>query len=160
MEGMKYIRLTQGKHAIVDDDLYEWLNQWNWYYKKATSGEGGYACRNEYMPKHITVRMHVVVNQTPAGMATDHINGNKLDNRRANLRSANRVQNGFNQAVRRNNTTGFKGITWHKRDQHYRVQIRVGDKRIIRGFKELNDAVAFRDETYKKYHKEFARGSD
>lgn len=154
---MKYIELTQGKQAIVDDDLYDWLNQWKWYYKNAPTGEGGYACRNEgHHGKQKTIRMHMVINQTPPGLATDHINGNKLDNRRANLRSANHIQNGHNQGMHSNNTSGHKNIYWHKRDRKWRVQIRDGIRKVYVGsYKDLESAVEARDAAESLFHKDF-----
>jgi hypothetical protein len=70
---MKEICLTKGKNTIVDDKDYEWLNQWNWYY-----GADGYAVRNDKNLKRLF--MHRVIIQTPIGMYTDHIDGNRLNN--------------------------------------------------------------------------------
>lgn len=155
---MAEIQLTQGKVAIVDDDLFSWLNQWKWYYKEQVVGEGGYACRNEYHPKHRTVRMHIVINQTPPGLRTDHENGNKLDNQRHNLRAATAIQNAQNTTkLHKKNTSGYKGIYWHKRDKAWRVQLTVNYKKIFIGnFQKLEDAVKARDVAYKKHHGDWA----
>src|SRR3990167_10859282 len=80
---MKRIKLTQGKFAIVDNEDFEWLNQWKWHYNNSD----GYAYRtkvfrriNGKQPKeHISI--HRLINKTPKGMETDHINHNRLDNR-------------------------------------------------------------------------------
>lgn len=151
---MAIIKLTQGKEAIVDDELFAWLNRWKWYYKKQPDGDGGYACRNEYVPKHRTLRMHAVINQTPLGMRTDHINGNKLDNRQSNLRTATSIQNARNTTrPHKNNTSGHKGIYWHKRDKAWRVQLTVNYKKLFIGnYTELEEAIKARDAAYKKYH--------
>ncbi len=65
---MKYIKLTQGKKVMVDDSDFEWLNQWKWQLS-----DNGYAIRRY----KTTFRMHRLINNTPSGLFTDHINGNK-----------------------------------------------------------------------------------
>jgi len=71
---MKRIKLTQEKVALVDDADFEFLNQWKWFYHQT-----GYA-------KSCHRYMHRLINKTPKGFHTDHINRNKLDNRKSNLR--------------------------------------------------------------------------
>lgn len=155
---MAEIQLTQGKAAIVDDDLFDWLNQWKWYYKEQVDGSGGYACRNEYKPAHRTIRMHIVINQTPPGLRTDHWNGNKLDNRRDNLRKATAIQNAENTTrPHKNNTSGHKGIYWHKRDKAWRVQLTVNYKKIFVGnYSTIEEAIKARNSAYDKYHGKWA----
>jgi len=98
---MRTIKLTQGKFAIVDDCDFEWLNQWKWHYSAGyvVSKMGG---KNIYL--------HRFILQTPPKMDTDHINHNKLDNRRKNLRVATRSQNKQNTLISRANKSGFKGV--------------------------------------------------
>jgi hypothetical protein len=75
---MKKIPLTQGKFAIVDDEDFEYLNRWKWYFAPV-----GYATRGDGHGRgnRTVVYMHRVVNKTTGGLVTDHINRNKLDNR-------------------------------------------------------------------------------
>jgi len=85
---MKKIKLNKGTFATVDNDDFEYLNQWKWYINN-----NGYAIRTKYTKlgfkkyKMKKVYMHRVVNNTPDNLQTDHINHNQLDNRRINLRS-------------------------------------------------------------------------
>lgn len=58
----------------------------------------------------------------------DHINGDRADNRIENLRPATRMQNQGNRKISANNTTGFKGVTYHKRIEAYAAQIRSNGK--------------------------------
>ena len=89
---MKLIQLTKGKQAIVDDDDYEELNQFKWY------SNNGYVCRAiKINGVYKTIPLHRTVNKTPIGLETDHINRNKLDNRKSNLRSVSRSINNFNK---------------------------------------------------------------
>ena len=90
---MKTIPLTQGKVAIVDDEDYTWLMQWKWH------SSYGYAMRRErtWSGKQKGIFMHRVVNKTPLGLETDHINRNKLDNRKENLQSVTHQENTCNK---------------------------------------------------------------
>lgn len=146
--------------AKVDDDLYDWLNQWKWYAKLNTTTGKYYAARTlngHNGATNKTLRMHNQILIPAPGCVIDHADTDTLNDQRDNLRQATKSNNGYNQLIRRNNTTGLKGISWHERDQHYRVQVRVGDgKRVVRGFKTIEEAINFRDEMYKKYHREFA----
>lgn len=141
-EGMKLIQLTQGKSAIVDDADFEWLNQWKWRYTH------GYARRAHYVDSRRVgdIHMHRLVNNTPdGGFDTDHINRNKLDNRRSNLRTATRSQNNFNTPAPMNNTSGVKGVWWSKQWKRWYAQIRVNGKTHSLGSSPIKaEAVALR----------------
>ena len=80
---MKQIELSQGKYAIVDDADYEWLSEWKWTYLITKGHE--YACRNVYRPRKQHGMMHREIMRPGAGMVVHHLNGNGIDNRRANL---------------------------------------------------------------------------
>lgn len=56
------------------------------------------------------VFLHRFIMEASPGQFIDHINGNKLDNRRENLRFCTIQENGFNRGKPKNNTTGFKGV--------------------------------------------------
>jgi hypothetical protein len=125
----KVISLTQGYVTLVDDDDYIWLSQWRWHY-----GDG-YARRNEWRGgKSHTIRMHRLIHQTPAGMDTDHIDGDGLNNQRSNLRTATSTENMRNRRMRKDNTSGFRGVTWSKREKKWVAQIRLDGKRIHLGY--------------------------
>lgn len=110
---MKYIQLSQNKRTIVDNDIFDYLNQWGWYI-----GAGGYAIRKK---NHKVIHMHRVINKTEDGFMTDHINHNRLDNRRSNLRSCTRAQN--MQNCRSWTTSGHKGVYWNKKLSKWQAQI-------------------------------------
>lgn len=103
---MKKIKLTKGQFALVDNEDFEYLNQFNW-----TSHTAGYAVG--HVNKKL-IFMHRLINKTPKGFETDHINRNKLDNRKSNLRSVTQAQNRFNTGLQKNNTSGYKGVIWNK----------------------------------------------
>src|ERR1039458_7612826 len=109
---MKQLSLTQGKFALVDDEDFEYLNQFKWCY----DGKG-YAVRRKPGPgsrNYGFIWMHRVVNNTLEGMDTDHINRDKLDNRRSNLRTASRTLNNHNRLPAINNVSGIRGVSFNK----------------------------------------------
>lgn len=104
--GSLLVPLTRGHVAIIDEADLPLIRTHIWAYQS-----GGYAYRSEGPRGAVkAVLMHRYLMQTPAGMDTDHINGNKLDNRRSNLRVATRAQNNVNRGLTPNNTTGLKGV--------------------------------------------------
>lgn len=69
------------------------------------------------------VMMHRLLVDCPAGSEIDHINRNKLDNRRVNLRVVSRAENSLNVGLRNTNTSGYKGVSWNKSARKYSAQI-------------------------------------
>lgn len=127
-EGSKAVPLGYGKFAIVDEADYEWLMQWVWHYRP-----NGYAARNKRVNEDkedgVAMMMHRQIMETPSGMATDHINGNPLDNRRSNLRICTNRQNQRNRRKQKDPlTTPYKGVYWCNRQKSYIAQIMI-DKR-------------------------------
>ena len=152
---MKKIKLTMGKFALVDDDMFEWLDKWRWSYKK----DGGYAVRNgrirlkdgKYKTKRIW--MHRLINNTPDDMITDHINRITLDNRRCNLRTADKSLNGLNRDKPKSNTSGYKGVHFDKQTNKWRAEIRLNNKNFKLGrFTDIQDAVKARLKAEQKYY--------
>lgn len=64
----------------------------------------------------------------------DHINGDKLDNWIANLREATTSENNRNKSAQKNNTSGFKGVSWHSGKMKWRAQIAVYGKNSHMGY--------------------------
>jgi hypothetical protein len=124
------IKLTQGKFAIVDPDDFERINQYKWYYNK------GYALRHvRRNGKKRAIFMHSFVCPVPPGMFTDHINRNRLDNRKANLRPATFQQNIWNASRKRKTSASpYKGVTWSRQHRKWMVRIYVGNKAVHLGF--------------------------
>lgn len=105
---------NSNEYAIVDDDLIEWLSQWTWRF-----GTDGYAIRytsEKSKSKSKTIYMHRVINETPDDLITDHLNQNKLDNRRENLRSCTYSQNLNNRATKKKGTnpSRYRGVYYDK----------------------------------------------
>jgi hypothetical protein len=154
---MKYIELTQGKRAIVDDEDYEWLSQWKWHYAKSSNGPDGYACRGMrsiHLPNgYLNIMMHQAVHGTPEGYITDHKNGNKLDNRKSNLLTATDATNRINVSRRSDNTSSVTGVGWFKPTNRWRARISINGKLISLGyFKTLEEAAKARKDAEKFYY--------
>ena len=158
---MKKIPLTQGKFALVDDEDYERLvAEGKWIYHR------GYAIRTKHIKKTTpfgkwsksVIRMHRLIIDIPDGFEVDHINLNKSDNRRSNLRICTRTENILNRRIQKNNTTGYHGVTWNKRLQKFNARIGVNKQRLHLGYfkNELEAARAY-NEAPLKYHGSFAK---
>lgn len=92
----------------------------------------------------------------PADMI-DHINQNKADNRWCNLREATRSQNSQNTGLQVNNTSGVRGVNWHKQEGKWRVRFALNGKRYSFGaYDDLETAAAVAAGARKKLHGEFA----
>lgn len=88
----------------------------------------------------------------------DHINGNPSDNRWANLREATNSQNMQNVGKIKSNTSGYRGVGWHKKAQKWRAYININQKTHHLGlFNTKEEAKTAYEEARKKFHGEFAR---
>lgn len=130
---MKKIKLTQGEYALVDDEDFEYLNQWKWFLKSS-----GYVIRTQRFGerkynKSKKIYMHRLINNTPEDLQTDHLDRNKLNNQKMNLRSVTNQQNCINKGLQKNNTSGYKGICWLTQNNKWRVRIKVNGKEIPLG---------------------------
>lgn len=156
------IQLTQGHVALIDNEDFNLVNKYKWYYAK-----NGYASAKVYFGrkngKNIQkgIYMHKVIMKPKKGMDIDHINQNKLDNRKSNLRVCNRSQNLINRPKQINNTSGFKGVTffkWGNRIKRWKAQIQINNKHKSLGYyltkEEANIAYNI---GAKEYFGEFAR---
>jgi hypothetical protein len=147
------IYLTQGKYAIVDPEDYEWLAKYKWF---AVRNDGRfYAVR---WAKNRNVKMHQVIMGTEEGKVIDHINGNGLDNRRANVRFATAQQNGWNKRKQRGNySSKYKGVHWAKKRNQWRARIKCNGRSIHLGrFETEEEAARAYDEKAKELFGEFA----
>lgn len=87
----------------------------------------------------------------------DHVNRDKADNRWSNLRDATVLQNSGNAGIRRDNTSGVKGVGWNKKAQKWMVRIRINGRSKYMGlFDDIGEAAAAYAEAAKKHFGEFA----
>lgn len=144
---MKEIPLiTRGKVALVDDEDYETLMQWKWYWS------GGYAVTWDGR------KMHRMIMKPSPDYEVDHRNGNRLDNRRGNLRLASDAEQARNRKKYANKSSSFKGVSWETRDKRWRAYIKIGGKMNYLGHYEFeSDAATAYDEAAIRHFGEFAR---
>lgn len=127
------VELTRDQFSIIDvADAVE-IGKYNWNAHWATSTRSYYATtgiRND-AGRWVMVGMHQFLLGMKEGHTSDHINRNTLDNRRSNLRHADRNIQNTNQRIRKDNTSGHKGIQrvrskWRVLKQENGVQVHVG----------------------------------
>jgi AP2 domain len=151
---MKQIPLTKGKFALVDDEDYERLaamGKW----QCVGRGKKIYAIKMFWKKKHVI--MHRLIMNASDGLEVDHRNGNGLDNQKSNLRVCGCIDNGKNLSKRSDNTSGFKGVNWHKQKSKWRARIQFDFKRIDVGYFDCPiEAARAYNAAALKYHKEFA----
>lgn len=146
---MKLIYTRKGEAIKVDDEDYPALSKRPWHihtegYAKTYRRENG---------KVITIYMHRLLVPTEKGLVVDHINGDKTDNRRANLRVCRIAENIRGAKLSKKNTTGCKGVTKVAGKNKWVATIRLDLKRICLGtFDNVEAAAAAYKEASLKYH--------
>ena len=134
---MKKVKLWKNKNELservtfIDEEDYEKVVEaikykngkpGKWYaHDPAVHQDGNYTYASS---GGRNILMHRVVMDAPKGMDVDHINGDRLDNRKENLRICTRAQNSQNKKLRRDSQSGYKGVyEWRpyiqKRKQEY-----------------------------------------
>lgn len=148
------MKLSNGEVVTLDDKDFTLVKDYKWY--KSANGYAVSRFRVKGTGKHAIVRMHRLIANTPNHMLTDHINGDKLDNRRENLRWCTPAQNMYNRKVNKNNPLMIKGV--HKAGTGYRVRIQKDRFKFDYGtYKSLDEARLVADKAYKQLFKEFAK---
>jgi hypothetical protein len=157
------IPLTKGKVALVDlSDAH--LATVKWYASTDPTWKTSYAARRSPRPNSTTIYMHRVILEQMLGRPlkrtedVDHISGDGLDNRRSNLRLASRAENQRNRGAQRNNTSGYKGVHFHRQRQKWQAEIGIDGQDIYLGlFLTPEEAHAAYCEAAKRYYGKFAR---
>jgi len=121
----KYIELTQGQVAIVDDDDFERLSMYKWCARWEQNTKSYYAATNT---KGVFIYMARFIMDTPKGLICDHINHDTLDNRKENLRNVTTSVNQQNRRNKSKNSTNVEGV--HKHGGGYRAFLSNGGYRV------------------------------
>jgi len=159
---MKLIPLTQGKFAKVDDEDYDWLNQWKWLAHKSKCGKRFTAERNQRIKgerQKLYIMSRVILNTDDKNIFVDHINHDSLDNRRCNLRTCTPMENSRNMSPKSNSSSKYLGVSFTKNriKRPWRVSICVNKKRLFVKMCETElEAAKIYDEVAKKHFGEFA----
>jgi len=144
-----FIKLTQGKEAMVDEEDVEGLCRLSWHFKKHRSG--GYAASAE------GISMSRFLLRAAPGEIVDHINHDTLDNRKSNLRIVTNQQNQFNQKPQMGGSSQYKGVHWVTAKKCWRAQVRLDKKLHLVGlFKDEKEAAKAYDIRAKELFGEYA----
>jgi hypothetical protein len=138
MPGTVEYELSNGGSALIDAEDFEIVQSFGKWHKN----DSGYAVKKTRINgQNISIRMHALINNTPKGLHTDHINGDRLDNRKENLRTVSAEMNAWNKTKMREKTVYPdlpKGISWDKSRGQY-----VASKLQRRRFKTIKEAKQF-----------------
>lgn len=139
--------------VLIDDEDYENVRQYPWSKNYLGYIAGKVNGKDVYL--------HRFIMGYPEGKVVDHINGDKLDNRKQNLRICTIRQNIMNAKVSKNNTSGYTGVSLRSDRELYRANIMVNRKQIYLGsFEKIEDAILARKQAEEKYFGEFAYAGD
>lgn len=160
VDGVWCMPLTRGKFTLLDADDVSWAEQWNWSLVTSPRHKDGYAVSKT---KAGIIRLHRILAERlgwdlSEDREIDHINGNSLDNRRANIRVCLKEENARNKARMSHNTSGQSGVTWHKKHGKWYVRVSLpgGRRKSVGLFKTFPEAVEARLQAEAEVYKEFA----
>lgn len=151
-----------GYEAMIDASDVHLVEGCNWNADVQRRADGTvravYARRTYWLDgKSRTLLMHRAIAEACGVAEVDHKDGNGLNNRRANLRPATTAQNQHNSRMRPNNTSGVKGVSWHKRNEKWQAQVTIQRRRVGLGyFGTIEEAAAAIAQERAKLHGEFA----
>lgn len=127
-----------GMEFLIDYNDYSIICRYTW-----NQDDKGYIYTND---KNKQIYLHrLILNLSQKNTMVDHINHNKLDNRRDNLRIVTNSQNQMNRDKPCNNTSGVKGVYWHKNQQKWQANIQINGTLYYLGlFDKKEDAIRTR----------------
>lgn len=156
MSEISMIRLNGGSISVlIDKEDLPLFETRTWFFN------GRYVCsvtrKNE--GKRTAILLHRFLTNCPDGMIVDHINRDPLNNTQANLRVCSRRQNARNCVIlRKNNTSGYKGICFNKLRKKWQVNLKVNNRQTTIGyFESKEEAAACYDIEAVKHYGEYAR---
>ena len=154
-----YVPLTRGYEAIIDAADVGKVERYVWH--AMVKSHTVYAVRSDYSTgKMQKIGMHRAIAGAEEMQIVDHIDGNGLNNRRANVRIASVSQNCMNRKRAKNNTAKFKGVTYHAKDQKWWARIMANGRRVSLGyFETAAEAGAAYGHASNLMHGEFGRAA-
>lgn len=154
---MREIPLTQGVVALVDDEDFERVNQFKW--TASFQEDRWYAVRSvkrDGVWRH--VRMHAFILGVPHSRSVDHRDGDGLNNQKGNLRRCTQHQNLANSKLSSRNTSGFKGVSWNRRESVWVARVVCYYRQMVIGrFSDRVAAARAYDAAAIRYFGDFAK---
>jgi len=144
--------------CYIDTADYPLVKDYRWYAYATIEKRVFYAMANIWKKnERTTIKMHSLLLPLPIGQTLDHKDFDGLNNRRSNLRPANRSQQRVHQQKREFTSSQYRGVCWAKDTNKWQAQITIDGKVTYLGqFDSEEDAANARDSVAKKYHGEFA----
>jgi hypothetical protein len=142
-------------HVLVDDEDYAWLSQWRW-----TLLPSGYAYRRTRRgPSAGVIYMHrqILGLVRGDGRVGDHVNGDRLDNRRANLRVVTRRGNAQNCLSTIGSTSRFRGVSWNTARQKWIAQAWINGRQTNLGSYDSEEEAAAVAAEARRVHMPYSR---
>lgn len=144
-----YIKTSKGNILC---DLKDWDKLKGYYWYIASDGYPSAFINGK------STKLHVFLLDCPPGYERDHIDGNKADNRRKNLRIVPAYANRFNKGLSRRNKSGHTGVFWYEKYKKYQVYIQANKKQIFLGYYEdYDEAVKVREKAEEVYFGNYRR---
>jgi|WetSurMetagenome_2_1015567.scaffolds.fasta_scaffold55921_5 hypothetical protein len=141
------------QEVIIDSEDWDKIKNYHWCIRRNKNLI--YVLTRTKINKFILQRL--ILNLTNMNFVIDHINHNGLDNRKCNLRICTQSENSKNQKLKKNNTSGFKGVYWDNLRQKWHCQIMINRKCIYLGlFVNKIDAALTYNNKAKELFGEFA----
>jgi len=166
---MKYIKLTRGYHAVVDDFVFESINKHKWHanvnknlvYARRAVKESIVHNGKKYH-RIIIIQMHrEIASCYDDNKVVDHIDNNGLNNQKENLRICTQKENLRNRRKIKPSKSKHKGVSKKSTSMQYRATISIDNKHIHLGQYSSEEEAAFAyNVASKKYHREFGSPND
>lgn len=154
---MKEINLQNGVVALVSDEDYHKISSYKWFYKTNKTGVSYAYTTICSKGKRKNIYMHRMVLGLSGSEIVDHINRNGLDNRRENLRVCTYSQNMCNSKTRKDNKSGYRGVSYCNRNKKWQAHINhLGGQKNLGLFNTPEEAALKYDEWARKLHGIFA----
>lgn len=147
-----YVTLTKGYTSVIDAADVSLVEGYNWTALE-TKTDVVYACRGNGKK---VIYMHREILNPPDDKVVDHKDRDGLNNRRNNLRECSKTENAYNVKKHKDNSSGYKGVTWDKSRGKWKSQLSLSGKNTFLGrFDTPEEAFRVYCEANEKYHKEF-----